>query len=61
MMNEMTREMEGYFNKMDDRKKIRMFYELGKYFLNTSEEFDDPDMENLFDDIAAVINDIENL
>ena len=44
-----------------DTEKIRLFYELAKYIVYNAGETDDSDMENLFEDIANVVNDIENL
>lgn len=61
MMQPMTQEMENCFNNMDDTQKIRMFYELAVYITNNADETNDKDMENLFDDIANVVNDINNL
>lgn len=44
-----------------DTEKIRLLYELAKYVVCNIGETDDDDMENLIEDIANVINDIENL
>ena len=61
-MVEMTKEMQKSFDEMNDTQKIRMFYELAKYIRdNVGGEHEDPDMENLFDDIANIVNDIESL
>ena len=62
MMTRMTAEMKRVFEQMDDNQKIRMFYELGKYIINNVDENqEDSDMQNLFNDITNVVNDIENL
>lgn len=61
-MVEMTKEMKKSFKEMNDKQKIRMFYELAKYFKgNAKDAYEDSNMETLFDDIANVVNDIENL
>ena len=62
MMTRMTAEMKRIFEQMNDKQKIRMFYELGKYIIsNVDENVEDEDMQNLFEDIANVVNDVENL
>lgn len=54
--------MKRIFEQMNDKQKIRMFYELGKYIIsNVDENVEDKDMQDLFDDIANVVNDVENL
>ena len=53
--------MQKCFDAMDDKQKIRMFYELTKYMHENMEYGEDDDMNNLMDDIANVKNDIENL
>ena len=53
--------MQKCFDEMDDKQKIRMFYELTKYMHENMEYGKDDDMNNLMDDIANVKNDIENL
>lgn len=60
-MVEMTKEMQKCFDEMDDKQKIRMFYELTKYMHGNMEYGEDKDMDNLIDDIANVKSDIENL
>lgn len=60
-MVEMNTQMQDCFNEMDDKQKIRMFYELTKYMCENMEYGEDNDMNNLIDDIANVRNDIENL
>lgn len=60
-MVEMTKEMQKCFDEMDDKQKIRMFYELTKYMHENMEYGEDKDMNNLIDDIANVKSDIENL
>lgn len=62
MMTRMTAEMKRLFEQMDDNQKIRMFYELATYIIsNVDRDQKDNDMQNLFDDITNVVNDIENL
>lgn len=62
MMTRMTAEMKRIFEQMNDKQKIQMFYELGKYIIsNVDENVEDKDMQDLFDDIANVVNDVENL
>lgn len=56
----MNEKLNKVMNETTDTEKIRLFYELAKYIVNNTEAEDD-DMENLFNDIANVINDIENL
>lgn len=60
MMIDMNEKLEKVMNETTDIEKIRLFYELAKYIVNNTEAEDD-DMENLLDDIANVVNDIENL
>ena len=54
-------EMNKCFEIMDDKQKIRMFYELTKYMHENMEYGDDENMNNLIEDIANVKSDIENL
>ena len=60
MMINMNKKLNKVMNETTDTEKIRLFYELAKYIVNNTEAEDD-DMENLFNDIANVVNDIENL
>ena len=60
-MVKMSKEMEKCFSDMNDKQKIRMFYELVKYMHENMDYGKDDDMNNLIDDIANVYNDIENL
>lgn len=60
MMTNMNDKLNKVMKETTDIEKIRLFYELAKYIVKNTEAEDD-DMENLFDDIANVINDIENL
>ena len=60
-MVEMNKEMQKCFDEMDDKQKIRMFYELTKYMCKNMEYRDDKNMNNLLEDIFNVKNDIENL
>lgn len=59
-MIDMNEKLEKIMKEITDTEKIRLFYELAKYIVNNAEAEDD-DMENLFNDIANVVNDIENL
>lgn len=61
MMTEMTKQMSDVMKNTNDKQKIRLFYELGKYIKENAGETDDDEMNNLFGDIANVVNDIENL
>lgn len=62
MMTRMTAEMKRIFEQMNDKQKIRMFYELAKYIIsNVDENVEDKDMQNLFEDIVNVVNDVEDL
>lgn len=60
-MVKMTKKMQKCFDEMDDKQKIRMFYELTKYMHENMKYGEDEDMNNLIEDIANVRNDIENL
>lgn len=60
-MIEMTADMQEFFDEMNEKQKIRMFYELTKYMHENLEYGEDDDMNNLIEDIANVRNDIENL
>ena len=62
MMTPMTEEMQKFFEKMNDKQKIRMFYELAVY-INSNVEYEkcDKDVQMIIDDIANVINDVKNL
>ena len=60
-MTEMNEKMQKCFDEMDDKQKIRMFYELTKYMHENLEYGEDNAMNNLIEDIANVRNDIENL
>lgn len=60
-MTEMNEKMQKCFDEMDDKQKIRMFYELTKYMHENLEYGEDDAMNNLIEDIANVRNDIENL
>lgn len=62
MVPRMTAEMKRIFEQMNKDQKVRMFYELAKYISdNANENVEDKNMQNLFEDIANVVNDIENL
>ena len=60
-MIEMNKEMQKCFDEMDDKQKIRMFYELTKYMHENMEYGEDEVTNNLIEDIANVKSDIENL
>lgn len=60
-MVEMTKKMQKCFDEMNDKQKIRMFYELTKYMHENMEYSEDEDMNDLIEDIANVKSDIENL
>lgn len=60
-MIDMNEKLEKVMKETTDTEKIRLFYELAKYIVYNADETEDDDMENLFEDIANVINDIENL
>lgn len=60
-MVEMNKAMQKCFEEMDDKQKIRMFYELTKYMHENMEHGENEDMNNLIEDIANVKNDIEYL
>ena len=60
-MVEKNKEMQKCFDEMDDKQKIRMFYELTKYMHENMEYGEDEAMNNLIEDIANVKSDIENL
>lgn len=62
MMTPMTEEMQKFFEKMNDKQKIRMFYELAVY-INSNVDYEkcDEDVQTIIDDIANVICDVKNL
>lgn len=61
MMVNMNEKLNKVMAETTDKEKIRLFYELAKYMVTNIDVTDDKDMENLFDDIAGIVNDIENL
>lgn len=64
MMVPMNDKLNKTMEETTPQEKIRLFYELAKYFLvnvGAYEELEDDDMITLFEDIANVVNDIENL
>ena len=61
MMQPMNEKLNKMMEETTDREKIRLFYELGKYITTNVDVTDDEDMENIFDEIANVINAIDNL
>ena len=64
MMIEKNEKITKMMEELSEKEKIRMFYELAKEFADLDEgEFEalDSDMQNLMEDIANVVNDIENL
>ena len=60
MMIKMNKKLKTIMEDTTEREKIRLFYELGKHFLENSNDIDEC-LEELYDDIANVINDIDNL
>lgn len=62
MMIEMNDKLTNIMNNTDDREKIRLLYELCSYMVGNMDydELDD-DMQTLVEDIANVVNDIDNL
>lgn len=61
MMINMNEKLNKVMSETTDTEKIRLFYELAKYIVNNTEAEEDDDMENLFNDIANVVNDIEGI
>lgn len=62
MMEAMNKKLENVMKETTDKEKIRLFYELAKYIVdNIGADSEDDDMNNLFNDIANVVNDIEKL
>lgn len=62
MMEAMNKKLENVMKETTDKEKIRLFYELAKYIVeNIGADSEDDDMNNLFEDITNVVNDIENL
>ena len=64
MMIEKNEKITKMMEELTDQEKIRMFYELAKEIVYLDdEEFEelDYDMQELIEDIANVVNDIENL
>ena len=62
MMVEMNEKLNKVMEETTDEEKIRLFYELGTYFLGNMdyEELDD-NMQELVEEIANVVNVIDNL
>ena len=64
MMLEKNEKITKMMEELTDKEKIRMFYELAKEIVCLDDgEFEelDYDMQELIEDIANVVNDIENL
>lgn len=62
MMTRMTAEMKRIFEQMNKDQKVRMFYELAKYISdNANENVEDNDIQNLFNDITDIVNNIEKI
>lgn len=64
MMIEKNEKITKMMEELTDKEKIRMFYELAKEIVCLDDgEFEelDYDMQELIEDIANVVNDIENL
>lgn len=60
MMLPMNQKLENVMKDTNELEKIRLFYELAKYFLEHSEDIDE-ELEDLYDDIANIVSDIESL
>lgn len=62
MMVEMNEKLNKVMEETTDEEKIRLFYELATYFLgNMDYEEADDDMQELIEEIANVVNVIDNL
>lgn len=61
MMQKMNTKLKNIMKDTTEREKIRLFYELGKHFVDTVGDDYDDSLEDLFADIANVVQDIENL
>lgn len=62
MMVEMNKKLNKVMEETTDEEKIRLFYELATYFLgNMDYEEADDDMQELIEEIANVVNVIDNL
>lgn len=64
MMIEKTKKIENLLNELTDNEKIRLFYEIALEVVGIPEEEFlelDSDMQNFIEDIANVVNDINNL
>lgn len=61
MMIAMNEKLQKVMDETTDKEKMRLFYELAQYIIYNTGETDDDDMINLFEDIANVVNDIEDL
>ena len=59
MMQPMNKKLNKVMKETTEKEKITLFYELGKFFLDTDEI--DEELEDLFAEIANVVNAIENL
>lgn len=64
MMIEKNEKITKMMKELSDKEKIRIFYDIAKEIVYLDDgEFEelDNDMQTLIEDIANVINDIENL
>lgn len=62
MMIKMNKKLKDIMSNTTEREKIRLFYELAKFFNEKDDgEYENDKMEELFADIANVVNDIENI
>ena len=61
MMIKMNKKLNNIMKNTTEKEKIRLFYELAKFFLETVGDDYDDNLEDLFSDIANVVQDIENL
>jgi hypothetical protein len=61
-MIKMNKKLKDIMSNTTEREKIRLFYELAKFFNEKDDgEYENDKMEELFADIANVVNDIENI
>jgi hypothetical protein len=61
-MIKMNKKLKDIISNTTEREKIRLFYELAKFFNEKDDgEYENDKMEELFADIANVVNDIENI
>ena len=62
MMMKKTKKIKDIMENTTEREKIRLFYELAKYFNESDDgEYESDAMEDLFSDIKNIIDDIDNI